>query len=102
MGGFESFFSSTKSWIFLASLGPILRHEVISGEHACPNFSNMDATVKKTSWCYHENDRDDPFSGTYNGNLGDGKTINVYGFAVAKVNEKLQIENIEVPDIILI
>ena len=28
--------------------------------------------------------------------------INVYGFAIAKVNEKLQIENIEGPDIILL
>ena len=49
-----------------------------------------------------ENYRDDPFSGTYNGNVGDGKTINVYGFNVATVNEKSQIVNVEVPDIILI
>ena len=40
--------------------------------------------------------------GTYKATQGDGQTVNVYGFAVAKVNEKLQIENIEVPDIIFI
>ena len=54
------------------------------------------------SWYHHENDRDDPFSGTYNGNQGDGKTVHVYGFNVATVNEKSQIVNVEVPDIILI
>ena len=38
--------------------------------------------------------------GTYKETQGDGQTVNVYGFAIANVNEKLQIENIEVPDII--
>ena len=48
------------------------------------------------SWCYHENERDYPFSGTYNGNHGDGETIHVYGFNVARVNDKGQIVNVEI------
>ena len=38
MGSFKSFFFSTKSWIFMASLGSILRHEVISGYQLCRFF----------------------------------------------------------------
>ena len=42
--------------------------------------------------CY----QNDPSSGTFKGNQGDGQTVNVYGFAVATVNEKLQIQTIEI------
>ena len=53
------------------------------------------------SWLCRKNDREwFVILGTYKETQGDGQTVNVYGFAIANVNEKLQIENIEVPDII--
>ena len=68
----------------MASLGSILRSKVTSCQYS---FIRL---IPESFW------QNDPSSGTFKGNQGDGQTVNVYGFAVAKVNEKLQIQTIEI------
>ena len=84
MGGYKGFFTTTKSWFFVASLGPFLRSKVTSCQYS---FIRL---IPESFW------QNDPSSGTFKGNQGDGQTVNVYGFAVATVNEKLQIQTIEI------